>query len=144
MAQSPIKNVWEGDKMLNIYIYDYCVKRNWTNAAQAFMNEAQVARDSQVPIDSPNGFLYEWWVVFWDIFSARTNKTGSKDAQSFVEAQNLKAQRIQFGQPQMQKSLGQPAQQPGQNLPVGVQNQQSSTSQVGGPQNQTNSVSNPN
>ncbi|ORX63835.1 hypothetical protein K493DRAFT_249726 [Basidiobolus meristosporus CBS 931.73] len=85
MSQPPTKSLWEGDKMLNTYIYDYCLKRNWTGAAQAFMNEAQVARDSQVPINSPNGFLYEWWVVFWDIFSARTNKTGSKDALSFVE-----------------------------------------------------------
>ncbi|KAK9670861.1 hypothetical protein K7432_017342 [Basidiobolus ranarum] len=100
MAQASAKNVWEGDKMLNIYIYDYCLKRNWNTAAQAFLNEAQVARDSQVPIDSPNGFLYEWWAVFWDIFSAKTNKSGSKDAQAFVEAQNIKNQRGQLSQQQ--------------------------------------------
>ncbi|KAK9765935.1 hypothetical protein K7432_005345 [Basidiobolus ranarum] len=144
MSQPPTKNVWEGDKILNIYIYDYCLKRNWTAAAQAILNEAQVPQDSTVPIDSPHGFLYEWWVVFWDIFSARTNKTGSKDAQTFIERQNLKPESSQFNQLQTQKAPGQPTQQPGQNLPVGVQNQQSSTSQVGGPQNQTNSVSNPN
>ncbi|ORX63837.1 hypothetical protein K493DRAFT_11972 [Basidiobolus meristosporus CBS 931.73] len=142
MAQPPSKNLWDGDKMLNIYIYDYCLKRNWNGAAQAFLEEAQVAPDSQVPIDSPHGFLYEWWVVFWDIFSARTNKTGSKDAQSFVEGQIMKAQRNQSGQPQMQKLTGQQVQL-GSNT-SSAQSLHPNVSQIGGSQTQPNIANNPN
>uniref|UniRef100_A0ACD5YBX9 Uncharacterized protein n=1 Tax=Avena sativa TaxID=4498 RepID=A0ACD5YBX9_AVESA len=62
---------WEADKMLDVYIYDYLVKRNLHNSAKAFMNEGKVATDP-VAIDAPGGFLFEWWSIFWDIFAART------------------------------------------------------------------------
>lgn len=57
--------------MLDVYIYDYLVKRNLHNSAKAFMNEGKVATDP-VAIDAPGGFLFEWWSIFWDIFDART------------------------------------------------------------------------
>ncbi|KAF0917979.1 hypothetical protein E2562_021678 [Oryza meyeriana var. granulata] len=62
---------WEADKMLDVYIYDYLVKRNLHNTAKAFMTEGKVATDP-VAIDAPGGFLFEWWSIFWDIFDART------------------------------------------------------------------------
>uniref|UniRef100_A0A0E0FY13 LisH domain-containing protein n=1 Tax=Oryza nivara TaxID=4536 RepID=A0A0E0FY13_ORYNI len=62
---------WEADKMLDVYIYDYLVKRNMHNTAKAFMTEGKVATDP-VAIDAPGGFLFEWWSIFWDIFDART------------------------------------------------------------------------
>uniref|UniRef100_J3LV13 LisH domain-containing protein n=1 Tax=Oryza brachyantha TaxID=4533 RepID=J3LV13_ORYBR len=62
---------WEADKMLDVYIYDYLVKRNLHNTAKAFMSEGKVATDP-VAIDAPGGFLFEWWSIFWDIFDART------------------------------------------------------------------------
>ncbi|VAI40822.1 unnamed protein product [Triticum turgidum subsp. durum] len=68
MAQ---RSNWEADKMLDVYIYDYLVKRNLHNSAKAFMNEGKVATDP-VAIDAPGGFLFEWWSIFWDIFDART------------------------------------------------------------------------
>ncbi|ORX87266.1 hypothetical protein K493DRAFT_319695 [Basidiobolus meristosporus CBS 931.73] len=143
MTQPTPKNVWEGDKMLNIYIYDYCLKRNWNSAAQAFLNDAQVARDSQVPIDSPNGFLYEWWAVFWDIFSAKTNKSGSKDAQAFVEAQNIKNQSRQLTQQQqMQKMMSQSSQQLGQSIMSSGPAQQLSSPQPNSPVINTTSGAN--
>ncbi|GAA5943418.1 hypothetical protein JCM10213_005477, partial [Rhodosporidiobolus nylandii] len=48
---------------------------------------------AMVPITSEQGFLYEWWTVFWDVFRARASLStagphngGSAAARSFVEA----------------------------------------------------------
>jgi hypothetical protein len=41
MAQSN----WEADKMLDVYIYDYLVKRNLQLSAKAFLNEGKVSSD---------------------------------------------------------------------------------------------------
>ncbi|KAG8065232.1 hypothetical protein GUJ93_ZPchr0004g39944, partial [Zizania palustris] len=41
MAQSN----WEADKMLDVYIYDYLLKRNLQATAKAFMAEGKVAAD---------------------------------------------------------------------------------------------------
>lgn len=39
---------------------------------------------SSVPIDAPSGFLYEWWSIFWDIYSARSGKGGSGQASAYI------------------------------------------------------------
>ncbi|WOL05174.1 transcriptional corepressor [Canna indica] len=90
MAQSN----WEADKMLDVYIYDYLLKRNLQSTAKAFMAEGKVAADP-VAIDAPGGFLFEWWSVFWDIFIARTNEKHSEVAASYIEAQQIKAREHQ-------------------------------------------------
>ncbi|XP_020112920.1 transcriptional corepressor LEUNIG_HOMOLOG isoform X2 [Ananas comosus] len=90
MAQSN----WEADKMLDVYIYDYLVKRNLQNTAKAFMTEGKVAADP-VAIDAPGGFLFEWWSVFWDIFIARTNEKHSEVAAAYIETQQMKAREQQ-------------------------------------------------
>uniref|UniRef100_A0A7I4C173 LisH domain-containing protein n=1 Tax=Physcomitrium patens TaxID=3218 RepID=A0A7I4C173_PHYPA len=41
MAQSN----WEADKMLDVYIYDYLIKRNLQASAKAFLNEGKVSSD---------------------------------------------------------------------------------------------------
>ncbi|KAJ3196850.1 hypothetical protein HK101_007464 [Irineochytrium annulatum] len=97
--QPPLKKTgWESDKMLNIYIYDYCLKRGFINSANAFSTEAQVPHKVSVRIDAPEGFLYEWWTVFWDIFSARANSQngGTQQATAYVEH----IQRLQSSQQQ--------------------------------------------
>ncbi|KAK1298168.1 Transcriptional corepressor LEUNIG [Acorus calamus] len=76
---------WEADKMLDVYIYDYMVKRNLTASAKAFQAEGKVSSDP-VAIDAPGGFLFEWWSVFWDIFIARTNEKHSDVAASYIES----------------------------------------------------------
>ncbi|PKA53387.1 Transcriptional corepressor LEUNIG [Apostasia shenzhenica] len=96
MAQSN----WEADKMLDVYIYDYLLKRNLQTTAKAFMAEGKVAPDP-VAIDAPGGFLFEWWSVFWDIFIARTNEKHSEVAAAYIETQQLKAREQQ--QLQMQQ-----------------------------------------
>ncbi|THG18504.1 hypothetical protein TEA_022717 [Camellia sinensis var. sinensis] len=75
---------WEADKMLDVYIHDYLVKRDLKASAQAFQAEGKVSSDP-VAIDAPGGFLFEWWSVFWDIFIARTNEKHSDIAASYIE-----------------------------------------------------------
>ncbi|KAL6978786.1 hypothetical protein U1Q18_020455 [Sarracenia purpurea var. burkii] len=100
MAQSN----WEADKMLDVYIHDYLLKRKLHNSAKAFMTEGKVATDP-VAIDAPGGFLFEWWSVFWDIFIARTNEKHSESAAAYIETQQMKArehqQQIQMQQLQI-------------------------------------------
>ncbi|KAK9316931.1 hypothetical protein V1522DRAFT_243481 [Lipomyces starkeyi] len=38
-------------------------------------------------IDAPEGFLFEWWLIFWDLLFARSNKPASIPAQQFIHAQ---------------------------------------------------------
>ncbi|XP_054805840.1 transcriptional corepressor LEUNIG_HOMOLOG isoform X2 [Prosopis cineraria] len=90
MAQSN----WEADKMLDVYIYDYLVKKKLHNTAESFMTEGKVAPDP-VAIDAPGGFLFEWWSVFWDIFIARTNEKHSESAAAYLGAQQIKAKELQ-------------------------------------------------
>lgn len=85
---------WEADKMLDIYIHNYLLKRNLQATAKSFMSEAKVSMDS-VAIDVPRGFLFEWWSVFWDIFIAKTNDKHSEVASSYIEAQQMKLKEQQ-------------------------------------------------
>ncbi|KAL9247863.1 hypothetical protein vseg_021246 [Gypsophila vaccaria] len=85
---------WEADKMLDVYIHDYLVKRGLKASAQAFQAEGKVSCDP-VAIDAPGGFLFEWWSVFWDIFIARTNEKHSEVASSYIETQFMKAREQQ-------------------------------------------------
>ncbi|CAH9122193.1 unnamed protein product [Cuscuta epithymum] len=93
---------WEADKMLDVYIHDYLLKRDLKVSAQAFQAEGKVSSDP-VAIDAPGGFLFEWWSVFWDIFIARTNEKHSDVAASYIETQMMKVreqQQQQSSQPQ--------------------------------------------
>ncbi|CAH9098762.1 unnamed protein product [Cuscuta europaea] len=60
----------EADKMLDVYIYDYLIKRKMTVSAREFHAEAEVPTN-RTAIDTPGGFLLEWWSIFWEIFVAR-------------------------------------------------------------------------
>jgi len=93
---------WEADKMLDVYIYDYLLKRNLHTSAKAFMQEGKVSADP-VAIDAPGGFLFEWWSVFWDIFIARTNEKHSEVAASYIETQQMKAREQQHQQLHLQQ-----------------------------------------
>ncbi|PON60795.1 WD repeat containing protein [Trema orientale] len=102
MAQSN----WEADKMLDVYIHDYLLKRKLHASAKAFMTEGKVATDpfECAAIDAPGGFLFEWWSVFWDIFIARTNEKHSEPAAAYIETQQIKAreqQQLQIQQLQL-------------------------------------------
>ncbi|XP_050938176.1 transcriptional corepressor LEUNIG isoform X2 [Cucumis melo] len=102
---------WEADKMLDVYIHDYLVKRDLKATAQAFQAEGKVSSDP-VAIDAPGGFLFEWWSVFWDIFIARTNEKHSDVAASYIETQLIKAREQQQHQQQQQQQTQPQQQQP--------------------------------
>ncbi|KAM1046797.1 hypothetical protein EV1_025997 [Malus domestica] len=103
MSQSQTN--WEADKMLDVYIYDYLMKRKLHASAKAFQDEGKVSTDP-VAIDAPGGFLFEWWSVFWDIFIARTNEKHSEAAASYIETQVIKAREQQQQQkPQLQDQM---------------------------------------
>ncbi|ONM11792.1 leunig-related3 [Zea mays] len=88
---------WEADKMLDVYIYDYLVKRNLQATAKAFIAEGKVATDP-VAIDAPGGFLFEWWSIFWDIFHSSTAKASSTStAAAFIDHTAKQQQPIGAG-----------------------------------------------
>ncbi|CAN1822634.1 Transcriptional corepressor LEUNIG [Linum perenne] len=95
---------------MDVYIYDYLVKRKLDASAKAFQAEGKVSTDP-VAIDAPGGFLFEWWSVFWDIFIARTNEKHSEAAASYIETQLANArqqqqqQQIQMQQQQQMQQL---------------------------------------
>ncbi|XP_028189089.1 transcriptional corepressor LEUNIG-like isoform X6 [Glycine soja] len=74
MATPPIDR-WDADKILRLYLHDYMIKRGMHNAAEIFKKEAQVP-DHPVysVVDSPDGFLLEWWSIFYEVFNSRQGK----------------------------------------------------------------------
>ena len=53
----------------------------------AFNESSQLALPQpDISIVAPQGFLYEWWTVFWDVFRARGDKGGSPAARAFAQA----------------------------------------------------------
>ncbi|KAG8921407.1 Transcriptional activator flo8 [Tulasnella sp. 418] len=86
---------WEGDKMLHVYMLDYCRKRGFTAVVNALCSQTGTVPDAKAPIDAPQGLLYEWWVVFWDIFTAKISENGgSRDAITFHQYQGLHKDQV--------------------------------------------------
>ena len=42
-----------------------------------------------VQLGSTEGFLYEWWTVFWDVFRAKGDRAGSQAARNYVESKGI-------------------------------------------------------
>ncbi|XP_073148375.1 uncharacterized protein [Henckelia pumila] len=59
---------WDAQKMLDKYIHDYMIKNNMHDAAVIFAEEANICL-RPVAINSEEGFLAEWWSLFWDVYS---------------------------------------------------------------------------
>jgi len=49
------------------------------------VNEADIPADSQPPINARQGLLFEWWSVFWTLFTAKNNGTGSDEALIYTQ-----------------------------------------------------------
>ncbi|GAA5898932.1 hypothetical protein JCM6882_004033 [Rhodosporidiobolus microsporus] len=60
---------------------------------------------ARVMMESEEGFLYEWWTVFWDVFRARSNHPAgsSAAARSFVAASTHAAELAMAQQVQQQQ-----------------------------------------
>ncbi|KAL4072884.1 hypothetical protein V8B97DRAFT_271670 [Scleroderma yunnanense] len=91
---TPSQASWEGDKMFNIYIYDYCTKRGFSKTARELQHEADIPPDSSPPIDAKQGLLFEWWSVFWVLFTAKNNGTGTEDALVYTQMQQVNMRGI--------------------------------------------------
>ncbi|KAI5657110.1 hypothetical protein M9H77_25903 [Catharanthus roseus] len=61
---------WDAMKILDRYVLDYMIKRKMTKAAEIFEKEANIEQ-TDVAINSPDGFLSEWWSIFWDMYISR-------------------------------------------------------------------------
>ncbi|KAI3456250.1 hypothetical protein Pfo_012913 [Paulownia fortunei] len=64
---------WDPQKMLDMYIHDYMIRKNMHTTAEIFAKEADVCPKSVV-INPPEGFLSEWWSLFWDLYYAKLSK----------------------------------------------------------------------
>lgn len=82
---------WDAEKMLDVYVYDYFVKRNLHATAQKFLAERKISTHP-IAIDAPGGFLFEWWSVFWDIYMARVHEKRSNTATSYAESYHPSSQ----------------------------------------------------
>ncbi|RDB18487.1 hypothetical protein Hypma_000245 [Hypsizygus marmoreus] len=101
---------WEGDKMFNIYIYDYCFKRGFRKTARELMVEADIAPDPTPPINARQGLLFEWWSVFWVLFTAKASGNGSDDALLYTQHQAQQLMQRQANQRLQPQLTGQPPQ----------------------------------
>ncbi|TFK21776.1 hypothetical protein FA15DRAFT_681963 [Coprinopsis marcescibilis] len=132
-SSPPTSLSWEGEKMFNIYIYDYCFKRGYRKTARELMQEADIPPDSQPPINARQGLLFEWWSVFWVLFQAKSNGGGNDDALLYTQQQQQQQQqqrnsRMAPGAPApMGPGQGHPGQPlRGQPMPPGMMNGMSS------------------
>ncbi|KAL9143037.1 hypothetical protein ABFS82_14G209600 [Erythranthe guttata] len=106
MAQSHL----ELDKLLNEYIHNYFLKRKLYNSAKVFMTEAKIDPGYEA-IDSPEGFLLEWWTVFWEIYLTRANENYSEPAAAYIKTQLYKMREQQQQQQLQMQQLQQMQQQ---------------------------------
>lgn len=141
--------------MFNLYIHDYFTKRGFKRAARELQLEAELGHHNHPPIDARQGLLFEWWSVFWLIFSAKTGAGGTDDAALYTQHVQAKPSKgaNRAAQPQSQ------TQRPVQHPPSGNMNGIGSTipsqhqlppgasqmnfSMGGGPAPQLNGVSSP-
>ncbi|KAL4334277.1 hypothetical protein GQ457_07G029090 [Hibiscus cannabinus] len=61
---------WDAEKMLNLRLHDYLLKKNMHKTAELFRHETGISHHSAV-ID---GTLEDWWSLFYDTFSSRQTK----------------------------------------------------------------------
>ncbi|XP_060189449.1 uncharacterized protein LOC132618401 isoform X7 [Lycium barbarum] len=73
---------WDAQKMLDKYIHDYLIKKGMIKTAETFAGEANVTNPMDVVIKSPEGFLAEWWNVFFDIHSESAHESYAEAAQA--------------------------------------------------------------
>nr|XP_017246419.1 PREDICTED: transcriptional corepressor LEUNIG_HOMOLOG-like [Daucus carota subsp. sativus] len=94
---------WDADKMLDAYIYDYLMAKKLHASAKAFKAERAVPNDPVV-IGAPGGFLFEWWSLFWDSYTAKSNEAAALQTQQSRARENQQQlQLIQQQNAQLQR-----------------------------------------
>ncbi|KAI5590852.1 hypothetical protein BDE02_04G038400 [Populus trichocarpa] len=67
---------WDDQQMLDQYLYDYFIKRKLHKTAAIFREQANVAAKPVEINDSAQGFLYDWWTMFYDVYVYRQFRKG--------------------------------------------------------------------
>ncbi|XP_057513359.1 transcriptional corepressor LEUNIG-like isoform X2 [Actinidia eriantha] len=77
-------NQWDNRAMFERYLYDYLIKKGMYETAEIFRREANLTFNpmSLPAIDVPDGFLHEWWLIFYDMFKASEPKNPDNDEAS--------------------------------------------------------------
>ncbi|OMO65208.1 hypothetical protein COLO4_31447 [Corchorus olitorius] len=106
---------WDAEKMLDLYLHDYLLKKNMHATATLFRKEAGLSNPPPVVIESPEGFLQEWWSIFYDQYSSKQKKYQEYyEAQASVQAEKLMEDQLQNYGPILPRSM---INQPGQ-IPI--------------------------
>ncbi|KAG9313234.1 hypothetical protein JVU11DRAFT_6696 [Chiua virens] len=115
---------WEGDRMFNIYIYDYCNKRGFRKTARELLAEADIPADSAPPINAKQGLLFEYvpshfppfplsispqdgGASFGFLFTAKSNGTGTEDAMVYTQVRPRSPPTSTVHQPPFQNQMQQ-------------------------------------
>ncbi|PWN19178.1 hypothetical protein BCV69DRAFT_46651 [Microstroma glucosiphilum] len=69
---------------LDVYVWDYLTRRGFNGAAKTLVSEAQMNEPPDVPLKTPQGLLFEYWAIFWDVFAARSGR-GTPDARAYLD-----------------------------------------------------------
>lgn len=75
-----------------------------SSESEAGASYSGLLQPAVIPVDTPGGFLLEWWTVFWDIFNAKSGKGGSDAATAYF----AHAQKMKHEQQRAIASMGQP------------------------------------
>lgn len=79
---------------LDVYVWDYLSRRGFNSAAKALMNEAGMTEPPEVPLRTPQGLLFEYWAIFWDVFAARSGRGGTEAAAYYEYQESRNLQRL--------------------------------------------------
>ncbi len=53
-----------------------------------------MAEPPEVPLKTPQGLLFEYWAIFWDVFAARSGRGGTEAAAYFEYQESRNMQRL--------------------------------------------------
>ncbi|KAH9797030.1 transcriptional corepressor LEUNIG-like [Citrus sinensis] len=75
---------FDAQRMLELYLHDYFVKHNMHETAETFRKEVNVEASHSVAIDVPDGFLHEWWCIFYDFAAQLKHRESNTETSSEV------------------------------------------------------------
>ncbi|UZJ56616.1 hypothetical protein CBS101457_005936 [Exobasidium rhododendri] len=103
---STVTNEWDIRKVLHLYMHDYCLKQNYTNAAHAIAYDTSLRLDESVPLmgDAAEGLLIKWFSAFWSSFTNSSRPPPTLQSQSLssqplekAKSKEKSAQQLSFG-----------------------------------------------
>ncbi|CAH7669427.1 expressed protein [Phakopsora pachyrhizi] len=87
---APSGNNWQSDFSLNQYIYDYLSKRGFNSTASKLLQESGMDKHEDWRknklLDTPSGLLFEWWIIFWEVYLAKSGQSTHSEANTYIQA----------------------------------------------------------